>query len=97
MAEAEKEPKTIGKSEADPRYKITVSITRGTKSHRGWKDPSGALINNTMEFSSTVTLQADTGTISQSELYNEAASYLDDIYFDQMEASGQIQKAITEG
>jgi hypothetical protein len=93
---SEQSPKTIGKAEVDPRFGITVSITRTTKNHRGQKNKIGELTNDTMEFSTTVTLTSDPGAISQSDLYHEAATYLNEIYFDQMEISGQVMQAILE-
>lgn len=92
----EQEPKTVGKSTQDPRFSTSLSITRGAKTHRGSKDRSGVLINDTVEFQVTVTLtESSAGTISQSELFNEASSYLNDAYFDEMECNHQLLRAMT--
>lgn len=91
------EPKTIGSGALDPRVTGSITLTRGTKNHRGSKAKDGTLINDSMEFSVTVTLhEAAPGTVSQSELYDQTVKLLDDAYFDQMGSANSCFQAITE-
>ncbi len=97
MATETPKAKTIGLAQADPRLSTSVSITRGTKTHRGRKSKDGSLINDSMEFQVTVTLhEAAPGQMSQSEIYDQAVKFLDDAYFDQLGTSGACMTALLE-
>lgn len=97
MVAEDPKAKTIGLAEADPRLLTSVSLTRGTKTHRGRKGKNGDLVNDTMEFQVTVTLhEAVPGQVSQSEIYDQAVKFLDDAYFDQLGTSGSCLTALLE-